>query len=105
MNEQDAADTLNAAADHIRMQGLHNSGGWGAIYMDDGPCCILGTIQMVRPDLAYKIWEDAIDAIAKVLSTENREIAPWNDTPGRTAEEVITVLMEAAARLRESPRR
>jgi len=113
MNEdtQDVIDTLNAAADHVRMKGLHNSGGWGAIHAADGPCCLLGSIQMVRPDGdpnfdSTSIWHQACEAVGAVLNDKSphasRLIAPWNDTLGRTADEVITVLMEAAARLRES---
>ncbi len=104
--KQDVADTLNAAADHVRMKGLHNSGGWGAIYAEDGPCCILGTVQMVQPEDEVGGWHEAVDAIAAALDEHNphasRLIAPWNDEPERTAEDVINLLMEAAARLRDA---
>jgi hypothetical protein len=102
----DVADVLNAAADYIATHGLAKEG-FGS---DDGPRCLLGAMSTAwqasdMPDSGTNpgcaLWGVAAGAVSQAIGHPG--IAKWNDAPERTADEVITALLEAAARLRCSP--
>ncbi len=90
--EEKVADDLDAAADYLRTfgwcQNIYGGGG--------GPACMRGA--MMQNQNAGPEDEAAIYAVIRVIRSIS--IASWNDSPGRTADEVIDALMEAAARIR-----
>ncbi len=91
----DVADVLEAAADYLRENGWQKYayGGHGH------PACSLGAIREAdRRDLPF--WELKICAPTRAVETLlHRELDRWNDEQ-RTKKQVITALMEAAARVR-----
>jgi hypothetical protein len=64
-----------------------------------GSCCVMGALDRATDDpIAY---EDACVALAAHLrfgygAGDTKRIVRWNDTPGRTAAEVIAALRGAA---------
>lgn len=68
--------------------------GWcqGHAQDDKGRVCVLGA--MVYGAASYEDWQRAIDKI--IRQTNVLEIASWNDAPGRTMEEVVSMLRAAA---------
>jgi hypothetical protein len=90
-----AAEILRRAADVLRRDGWCQ----GDMRRADGHRCMAGAViaAMVTVD---GHWSRAIEhAFFSVIGTHDR--TGWNDTPGRTAAEVIAAL-EAAAVLAES---
>lgn len=113
MSAQIAAD-LRAAADVLERDGW-TQGSFHRL-VDEGRIChcaegaiavASGRHEDVRPDpvsnsmvdwkpntdASARHW-DALDALAEVIDAHN--IPSWNDTPGRTADEVIAALRAAA---------
>jgi hypothetical protein len=96
----DAKEYLNAVADHIEKWGWIQ----GAFYLDtiDGaawtqsPCCLLGGMDAVRSlEWVSQVTRDEAQLkLRRELKTIS--LAAWNDAPGRTKEEVIAVLRQAA---------
>lgn len=61
---------------------------------DDGRVCTMGALYYVCPKNHH---EDARDHLEKFLGKQaSQGIPAWNDTPGRTKEEVIAALESAA---------
>ncbi len=78
-----------AIADYIEEHGWVQ-GHYGDIY-GNGPVCIMGAMQAL-----YKTeMHPSCQKIRKVIGG-NRNIVDYNDTVGRTKEEVITMLKQAA---------
>lgn len=88
-----ARTVLILAADYMDQHGLCQ----GA-YMAMGMVCAFGAMQMVAPSS----WTACnFDAPAKLLRdhlglADNKAIVAWNDAPGRTKDEVVVALREAA---------
>lgn len=69
----------------------NKDGQWAGIKDDNASCwCALGAIYKCY-GFATKI---ATAQIIKLTSKLNCNIAPWNDAPGRTYEEVVGLLRE-----------
>jgi len=65
--------------------------GWrqGAIGPEDGPHCMLGACRWVT---RYHVAAAGEAAYAAAYAAAGEAAIAWNDTPGRTAEEVIAAL-------------
>ena len=89
--DMDVADVLDAAADEIR------SHGWcrGTHYAGKASC-LLGAIARSCDDE----WPARVAVCATLGFNKFYPLGDWNDRDERTADEVITALMEAAARVR-----
>jgi hypothetical protein len=95
-DDMDVADVLCAAADWIGAHGL----GKGE-QTAKGPACAVGAIAIAEG--IGTLWGGpASRELADLLGVGRvGGIFTWNDAPERTADEVITALLEAAARWRE----
>jgi hypothetical protein len=96
-------EVLLAAADHIERFG------WQQRYFGTPgkPCCLLGAISVAAGNRAggHAVNSSSADAeraadrrIMQYLRSTHRaiDLVTWNDSPGRTAEEVIAALRGAA---------
>jgi hypothetical protein len=69
--------------------------------------CVAGAVRRcageVEPPLPFvdvRVRERAIDALRATLQlTPKQSIAEWNDTPGRTQDDVVAALMQTVTRL------
>jgi len=84
---------LLEAADYIEKNGWcqkmayqHSSNGMTS------SCAIWALVLMRKGD--FKNWDIAVNRLSTY--TEDGNIPNWNDTPGRTKEEVVSALREAA---------
>lgn len=71
-------------------------------YQKDGKVCAKGGIRIACnwPLCDDSSYDDAVAAVAKLIVGEvGNSIISWNDTPGRTKNEVLAVLRQAAAGL------
>ncbi len=96
----DVADVLDAAADYIRRYG-HHKGDFRAPGGD--ACCVLGALSMVDNGIEYAVMGASKEARALRVTLQVAgplSLAEWNDDARRTKRQVITALMEAAARVR-----
>lgn len=93
-------DVLLKAAELIEDNGLYQSGSDST-----NPCRTCVVIALDDAALFYKVsLREATQLVCKVadhlglsyLKNPNTVIFKWNDTPGRTAEEVVRVLREVA---------
>lgn len=101
------ADVLRAAAERLRAQGWRQGayGNWRK--PDGGPCCLRGAIwaaQFAITGDELKVVNDdahrAMDAAVYRESAGRHEAcAGWNDAKGRTADDVIRLLLATAAEL------
>jgi hypothetical protein len=86
-------DVLNAAADLLEEKG------WTQKVAEDsqGRHCLVGALDYAARDLpgAVKTFDDALEAVQQRLP--GGWVVNWNDTPGRTAEQVIALLRRVAA--------
>jgi hypothetical protein len=100
-DDMDTADVLDAAADYIRAHGWRQNGFGGPdCYGNHNPSCAVGAVRLQEVYSACFI-NPAVCAVERVVGlTSSCDLAHWNDAPERTADEVITALMEAAARVR-----
>lgn len=55
--------------------------------------CILTALNRRVPESDLELFNDAVDALRNYL---NSTISEWNDAPGRTKEQVVTMLREFA---------
>ncbi len=109
---------LSEAADHIERVGFHQGSHFK--YGDEDietpfenlPCCIRGAFIAVVGWADFMLRRDARLAVADYLGLDGEPepfddwaepVAIWNDTPGRTKEEVIAALRGAAASIEEQP--
>lgn len=69
--------------------------GWcqGVAVDRTGRMCVVGAVSY-HADKAGKIWPAAVDRIQRQIDA--LDIAAWNDAPGRTQDEVVSMLREAA---------
>lgn len=71
--------------------------GWcqNRVLDEKGQVCVAGTMHLSRNNLREgNNWDEAKARITKVTGEYN--IVQWNNTPGRTKEEIINKLREAA---------
>lgn len=97
------ADYLRAAADRV-LSGGWQQRGFGNRKGPDGPVCILGAVQYVSGwPMSYS--SDSYDLLNRLetwLMATSRplrgslDLADWNDKRGRTADEVVALLLIAA---------
>lgn len=82
--------------------------GWcqGEFASEYGECCVIGALRVAFGSLPTQLCmsgEDYYEArsalIAAVVDGEIDCVADWNDTPGRTKDEVISALESTATRL------
>jgi len=82
------ADYLNDAADLIEKYGWHQ--------FDFGDetvgYCVLGAIRKAVPLDRVRYARRVLDAYAEIDARVKQDAAVWNDTPGRTKEEVLAAL-------------
>lgn len=91
MDGQMTAKVLRRAAEHVEM-------GWCQNHLfEDGRACLLGAVISALRDIYGGIPEldPTLDALAVVLP-EGMTPAYWNDMLGRTADQVIAKLRQAA---------
>ena len=81
-------DVLNRTADILE------DGGWvqHAYETDKGEHCLIGALEVAAP--YGTLYSEARNALFDVVGTSPLS---WNDMPGRTKEQVIAVVREAAA--------
>lgn len=95
------AAVLHAAADLLEKPGAWTQGD----YCRNGGMCVAGALNVAsgfRSDNGTAT--DAGRAFAAALGLSRPEgIAPWNDAPGRTQEEVVAALREAARKADAAP--
>jgi hypothetical protein len=60
-------------------------------YIPCGPYCMVGAVAMATSLLDNLAWTSAL---SKTEASEYNLYVSWNDTPGRTKEEVINKIME-----------
>lgn len=88
------AKILLAAADHIEQHGWlqHEVGQQGM------PACAIGAMMFADNEYGGDgDFYESVKAVTKYLGLEHAYIVPWNNTPGRTKEEVIAAFRGAAA--------
>jgi|SRR6478752_6384756 len=109
-------DVLNQTADLIDRQG-HNQGGYctfddKGVPQLNGPLCVMGAMNLVvnggrsirhstspeRAQLKGKSRNMLMKKINELTGFRERQPVRWNDEPGRTKEEVVNALREAAQR-------
>lgn len=105
MTARQVAADLQTAARLLERDGWRQ-GGWG----NPGECrcaggAIIGAIDsnardprdlgndLGNPSFAYRRWNEAVEILSL---TVGQSVAWWNDTPGRTADDVIVALHAAA---------
>jgi hypothetical protein len=93
-----ASELLLKAADIIKEQGLNKNGRY---FGDDGSCCTLGALSRAEELLpgSFRVAHHAArDAVLGQLHQDYGQwwIVLWNDSPERTADDVITLLRRAA---------
>ena len=100
-----AEDNILAAADVIQQRGFHKKWFFDTSQpMNSAPVCIMGAFRVVNngnpmnngPAMAMSCYEK--DLIAEVVGAG--DIPQWNDYEGRTKDEVIQALHDAARRAR-----
>src|SRR5688500_12158467 len=93
----DAADLLDAASDYLRTHGWIQgwSGGHG------NPRRAVGALSSAYDGAAALpgAWDGAIASMQRAVAPHADRISSWNDQDGRTRDEVIDKLMDAAARI------
>ena len=101
----DVATVLNTAADILEQDGWTQG---KAVDRETGCRCAVGAIneaadrELVGPAStgAIVVWRDAVQAVRDRIRHESAigytSVPAWNDTPGRTATEVITTIRNAA---------
>ena len=101
------SEILNKAADLIEERGWVQGTGWGrdtaALCLEGGIAAAAGIVRTLGNGFIYQGCP-AYDAVCSYLNRHPRprqypvldSLWDWNDTPGRTAEEVIEVLRAAA---------
>lgn len=80
--------------------------GWTQGDWRDGSCyCAAGALRSVTRGMLGDAWVEAVAALKAAIGRHrfcgDREIIGWNDTPGRTQEEVIAAFDRAIAALKE----
>ena len=106
MNTKSDAQILEDAAAIIECNGWYQgnlaggawtvAGGWYEAIEAGAPCCILGAINVAAGEGVFMDpWP------LGEFVTGNPSPGVWNDAPGRTKEEVLTALRDAAQRARE----
>ena len=111
------SETLYKAAEHIEAHGWYQGYYWPhpkdriePPYVQGDPCCALGAIAVVEDsDPMYDT--DAMKELADYLGIgvglilgKSAGVADWNDTAGRTKEEVLAALRGAALRAEKAGR-
>ena len=103
MKDMSPQEILLAAADVIQQRGLYK-GGWyfdPSRYQSEARVCTIGAISVAKEglpqaDVRYRRKRDPIiKRIMRVLGP-NTSILDWNDEDGRTQDEVIQMLHDAA---------
>lgn len=104
MNE--VADVLEAAADIIRERGWTQGDDNVAFSQRDATCAALAIDAAARDGLDLDVTADfrtyvlrvdaGKDAFASHLGLAYHQIPRWNDDPGRTVEDVLSALKQAA---------
>lgn len=98
MSEETARDLENAAT-------LLREMGWcqGSMTNGAGCHCAMGALAVICEGEWTPRWDEAREALYRQFGGRHAipSLVEWNDTPGRTAEEVISAL-EAAASLTRS---
>ena len=97
MSAQVAAD-LRAAAEVLRRDGWRQG---DYVQFPNGACCATGAIRKAvygDPWIAGYLSGRAERAVLSVVDPGGHSLPWWNDTPGRTADEVIAALEAAAER-------
>lgn len=105
------AEILNKAADVIEERGWHKGDFVSSVGFDGSGCvCVLGAINVAVGEVPYAVFEigdrdertDAARVLAEYLGLVLRdgdvtEVGDrWNDAEGRTKDEVVAALREAA---------
>lgn len=88
------SEVLRAAATRLETHGWCQG-----IYRKDNLCCLVGAVEAICED--FDLDDCPIDYVAEDIrgGPHGRTPERWNDTPGRTAEEVIAQLRRTAERL------
>lgn len=99
-------EIINRVADMIERDGWHQGDDWpgsrfGAPYRSGTPVCIQGGCLAVfglKPGRTTRQqWRAAPEpAICEVAKFVGEPVSIWNDTPGRTVEQVVAVLRTCA---------
>lgn len=90
-SEHRATETIfSVAVDALEVYGWCQNDYVGA----DGAMCLAGAIGRARDELRLSFGE-AADAMSLVAVVCGQYVPEWNDTPGRTADEVKAVLWQA----------
>jgi hypothetical protein len=109
------SETLYKAAEHIEMHGWHQGYFWPhhdrtftfeePPYTDGDPCCAIGAIGVVEGVDPANVTTDAMEALKTFLGFDFISHVPdWNDSKGRTREEVLAALRGAALRAEKAGR-
>lgn len=92
-------EVLLAAADYLEANGWQQ----GSAGEDGGPRCALGAMLSVLPRQTGKMTQrfvrernSALRRARRMLCEPRVLIGTWNDAPGRTRDEVVRALREAA---------
>lgn len=87
------AQQLRAAAEVIRRDGWAQ--GWKVCIGPHGPCCPVIALNRVERD--RENWSVNRACLRRVIDRfDDGGIIAWNDTPGRTVDEVLAALESAA---------
>ncbi len=103
MRNLDAVSLIKEAKQVLRKRGWFQGGMQAS---PDGPCCLLHAIQVsagmrislgdIEPELPVDI---AYQTLLKVTGSEMNRLGRWNDTAGRTVEQVMGALDSAIKEL------
>lgn len=94
---------LNETAAHLmRAKRYIEEHGWRQHHWGDGtsPRCLLGAVHATMPDGRHDLYAAAVD---RLMSIVGQRPHVWNDTPGRTVEEVYAAFDRAIALAMETP--
>lgn len=81
---------LKTAREHIQKYGW-TQGEYGRL---TGPCCIAGSVFVTHPTMSLNLNKPFV-FLQKAIGADS--IPAWNDTSGRTVEEVLAVFDRAIA--------
>lgn len=87
------AERFRQAAQEIRTKGWVQ-GGTGGFGDPTGPCCLTVALRRGRPLDGHEREEEAIGYLMRGVIGPG--MISWNDAPGRTVEEVLAALEQAA---------
>lgn len=100
MSDLTIPEILECAADYVATHGLRKDGLAGTA---PEPCCTEGAIYAAYCSAfaTSPRYLDAVGPLLDYLGLDRRSsLFSWNDHPSRTADDVITALLDCAAELR-----